>query len=241
MIFKNMTEKPILFSGSMVRAIREDRKTMTRRVVKPQPIAVHDLESKRKQRRGDLFIGPDIFPTGDQTNLVFALALDNATTRMLGSENLCNEFCPYGQPGGRLWVRETWCRKCDDGVFAYNKEGNLDPSCCYYAADGVHVVKGDGDGGTEFRKDGTEASPWSPSIHMPRWASRITLKITGIRVERLQEITRDGAIAEGCPKEVADAQDACQWYRDLWDSINAKRGHGWDENPWVWIIEFQKH
>jgi hypothetical protein len=120
-----------------------------------------------------------------------------------------NRLCPYGHKGDRLWVRETW-RKWPDG-YAYratHKDTEL--------ADAVHA-------------------PWKPSIHMPRAASRITLEITGVRIEHLQAISEVDALAEGID------QDTCQpvaVYRELWESIN---GHAsWDANPHVWVIEFKR-
>jgi len=143
--------------------------------------------------------------------------------------------CPYGQPGDRLWVREAWCGEVDGDTsqLIYNDDGNTYK--CLYRADGHHVVLDDGDGFTKTRKDGSEASPWKPSIHMPRWASRITLEITGVRVERLQDISETDALAEGID------QDTCvpvAMYRDLWEQINGFSS--WDKNPWVWVVEFKR-
>lgn len=156
--------------------------------------------------------------------------------------------CPYGKPGDRLWVRETWCLKEEDGRAVYNSEGNLDSTCCWYLADGVHVVACDGDGFQRYRKDGTEASPWSPSIHMPRWASRITLEIKGVRVEQLHDMKPEDPVAEGCPRSLEFTpcdydqviKDAAEDFPKLWNSINEKRGFGWNKNPWVWVIEFER-
>lgn len=136
-----------------------------------------------------------------------------------------DHLCPLGAPGDRLWVRETW--SSDDGKTAH------------YRADGETYNAG---------------LPWRPSIHMPRWASRITLEITGVRVERLQEITEEGAKAEGCSpcgfaQEVAlNPAGGCSvtdlsgtsrgTFRMLWDSIY-KGSKSWDANPWVWDIEFR--
>lgn len=89
---------------------------------------------------------------------------------------------------------------------------------------------------------------WKPSIHMARWASRITLEITGVRVERLQEISDDDALAEGCvstavvneTKDDYTGEYANEQYARLWDSLNSKRGYSWESNPWVWVIEFKR-
>lgn len=117
--------------------------------------------------------------------------------------------CPYGQVGDRFWVRETWCLGDDlDGQEAI-----------YYKASKPDIGE----------------YIWKPSIFMPRWASRITLEITEIRVQRVQEITTDDAIAEGIDKHYF-------WrtgFQELWDKINAKRGYEWNANPWVWAISFK--
>ncbi|WP_186083797.1 hypothetical protein [Burkholderia gladioli] len=132
--------------------------------------------------------------------------------------------CPHGEPGDRLWVRETW------GQY------QLAPEDIVYRAD----------------EDFPCGSPkrWRPSIHMPRWASRITLEITGVRVERLQDISEADAIAEGIEHtsdgfsvdegrhfHAARARDS---FASLWDGLNEARGHGWEANPWVWVIEFRR-
>lgn len=136
--------------------------------------------------------------------------------------------CPYGQVGDRLWVKETW---------------------------GQAINISQGDTGTLYYKASNETNwqgKWKPSIFMPRWVSRIRLEITGIRVERLQKISHEDAIREGCyikhtlagnkvqlhPK-VCDTATVHNFAR-LWDSINAKRGYSWKENPFVWVLEFRR-
>lgn len=123
--------------------------------------------------------------------------------------------CPYGQPGDRLWVREAWAPRA------------IDPECTAAA----------------YRATDDECNgPWKPSIHMPRWASRITLEITGVRVERLQDISSDDAAAEGWPGP--DAQNSIRhaypiaWYSHLWEQING--AGSWAANPWVWVVEFKR-
>ncbi len=151
----------------------------------------------------------------------------------LGEEG---DWCPYGKRGDRLWVRETW--QHEDGCCDDHRCGQ--PTHIYYKA-------------TEVAPE-TFAS-WRPSIYMPRWASRIDLEITGVRVERVCEITDVDALKEG----IATTYNKCQtppvaWYtfakhlhqycspraafQRLWDSINAKRGFGWESNPWTWVVEF---
>nr|WP_260437720.1 hypothetical protein [Burkholderia stagnalis] len=137
---------------------------------------------------------------------------------------------PHGQPGDRLWVRETHLNwwKLDEA----NPEGpRVFSHVAAYAADGYELQPGE---------------KWIPSIHMLRAASRITLEITSVRAERLQSISWDDAIAEGIPdprraaRRVDPVEGCVAQFRALWDGLNAARGHGWDANPWVWRIEFRR-
>lgn len=139
--------------------------------------------------------------------------------------------CPYGQPDDRLWVRETWMDLQGTGVQLASK------SRYAYGAD---TIAGSWDDECRI----AYGLKWKPSIHMPRAACRITLEITGVRVERLQDISADDARAEGCPdKPVPGAEQASvdafarQWYGDLWEQINGPGS--WDANPWVWVVEFR--
>lgn len=136
-------------------------------------------------------------------------------------------LCPYGQPGDQLWVKETFNH--------FERNDTLKPGDkIYYRADG----------------DCVDLQPWRPNIHMPHWASRLTLEITGVRVEQLQDINEADAIAEGCEAQPCDhTRRSCEdigccgptaagAYRALWDQIN---GDGaWDTNPWVWVVEFKR-
>ena len=131
--------------------------------------------------------------------------------------------CPYGQPGDQLWVRETFTP--------------------YRKGIAVGMYSGVSNNGILYRADAPTLEntnlKWRPSIHMPRWASRITLEVVSVRVERLQEITVKDAIAEGSPwGEGAGANPRVQ-FSNTWDAINAKRGFGWGMNPWVWVVEFK--
>ena len=197
-----MKERPILFSGPMVKAILEGRKSQTRRVMKPQPIKLpYD----------------HIFPSGEH-------GLMSDTPHQYGSSMA--HFCPYGKVGDRLWVRET-LRRAESGTPTRYLDG------CPVMRDGESID-------WPFKR-----SPW-PSIFMPRWASRISLEITGVRVERLQEITEEDAVAEGCELMVGVTAGGCiglvsarYAFRKLWDSINGKK-YPWSENPWVWVIEFKR-
>ena len=127
--------------------------------------------------------------------------------------------CPYGKPGDLLWVRETWG----------DPWHHAQPRAFYRATDEKEV-------GWHPDFDG-----WKPSIHMPRWASRLTLRITDVRVQRLQDVTRADCVVEGCTERNTDGA----WYgpevsfAHLWDRINARRGYGWNENPWVWCLSFE--
>ena len=224
-----MKERPIVFSAEMVRAILEGRKTMTRRPVKHRHLTnANEL---------DEYFGGG---TCEDCDVCFYAAPK-------GSTRLCVK-CPYGKPGDRLWVKETWCRRWDglDG-FAYNDDGNLDPSCVLFRADGYEVEAIDEDGLRRWNKDDTAASPWTPALFMPRWASRITLEIVSVRVERVQDISDADCEAEGvrCNRTIggwdcdgfAFAKDA---FKNLWDTIYAKNTeYKWDANPWVWVIEFK--
>jgi hypothetical protein len=143
--------------------------------------------------------------------------------------------CPYWrQPGDRLWVREAWAWSGDGAIPAFDR-----------------VRKGE----VWFRADPERTSPgirWRPSIHMPRWASRITLEVTGVRVERLQDISEADAQAEGvtpkwepgCSGRLMEAlggfsfRPAASAYADLWEQINGPGS--WDANPWVWVVEFRR-
>ncbi|ALQ51868.1 hypothetical protein [Nitrosomonas ureae] len=213
-------ERPILFSAPMVRAILDNRKTQTRRIIKK--------------------VDPDSFPfceSFDEANglpvIIFSDDIDdNVICRILVS-------CKYGKPGDRLWVRETW-RYSNWAPFSRN----VALVQIQYQSDDAkieHMVGG-------FSYD--YHIYYRPSIHMPRWASRILLEITNVRVERLQDISEDDAIAEGCepygvrtpdtpmaPSEF-EGHSAIQDFSCLWESINGQGS--WDLNPWVWVLEFKR-
>ena len=186
-----MNEKPILFSGPMVRAILEGRKTQTRRAVK--------------------------FPVLDRNGT--GCEISGCEINSCLNQGL--ELCPFGHPGGRLWLRETW-RK------AYPKTS--DSEGVVYRADKDRSL-----GMDEY----SDRHRWKPSIFMPRWASRITLEIVSVRVERLKDISHRDALSEGVEYDVSIPEGSpLARYQNLWDSINGKK-YPWKSNPWVWVIEFK--
>lgn len=227
-------ERPILFSGPMVRAILEGRKTQTRRVVKPQPNdewcpVVEIYAPTMIDRRGEEYPGADVFGASDENE---------------------GRICPYGQPSNHLWVRECfivgWPSENGD-IQQFGADGNELPKKVWYRADDNGRFQWI-DRDTDEMRD----PPWKPSIHMPRWACRITLEITDVRVQQLQEISEEDAQAEGVEwYGVADLRPNGELregpsiayragFHDLWDSINSKRGLGWNTNPWVWALTFKR-
>ena len=204
-----MKERPILFSAPMVRAILAGTKMQTRRVVKPQPPAsTHQVETWHH---------PDAKPR-----------FFTWTTAGEISDQWEPLPCPYGQPGDRLWVRETFrgCRAYEVQGYAPKDWGNKP---IWFAADGTPPGR---------------PEQWAlrsrPSIHMPRWASRITLEVTDVRVERLQDISEADAVAEGVKNSLhlPGGRFATENFAHLWWSIN---GDGsWEANPWVWVVEFKR-
>ncbi len=228
-------ERPILFSAPMIRAVLGGRKTQTRRVVKPQP------EDKRY----------DSGPLKDIGGLYWKGSLvetpENPSNPRNHGESL-ERLCPYGHVGDRLWVREATELVSFCGFNVPGATLNI-----RYKADWEQ---------REFQRDASETVYASdkrgvfygvtPSIHMPRWASRITLEITDIRVQRLQEISEEDAKAEGIGPKMVDSGGFTPWdegidvydytmaFFELWDSINASRGFPFVSNPWVWAITFKR-
>jgi hypothetical protein len=212
-------ERPILFSGPMVRAILDGRKTQTRRIVKPQP---HDewrpdhYDEIHKMIDGD-------FPTRNGLPITIGWGA-------LNDEGDWGIVCPYGKPGERLWVRETWAHTTDEKR-GWN-ENSPHGSWPIYRA-------------TERQ---WEVDRWKPSIFMPRWASRLTLEITDVRIERLQEISNEDARAEGVmPGYAHEATyavptghpyNAIPLFKNLWSLING--ADSWNTNPWVWVVSFRR-
>lgn len=211
-----MKERPILFSGPMVRAILEGRKTVTRRAVKGLQVPKEDPAQGETRMR---------WSAVGQRDARYGFCVFGETEEACAME--LGEFgaCPYGRPGERLWVREAFrdARAALAGRVLYRASGDI-------------------------------ACGWKPSIHMPRWASRILLEITAVHVERLQSITDEQAIAEGVdrPENIRDVDvwdgaereifNAMNQPRDrfkrLWADING--AESWDANPWVWVVEFKR-
>lgn len=206
-----MKERPILFSGPMVRVILDGRKTQTRRVVKWQEEPFEDEGETWFILKGYYYRTGIVHGIQDGSPIY-----PHSLKRMM-------ELCPYGVPGDRLWVKET---------FASNIPGCEEQDGYTYKADHVHPSG-----------DGPDHIKWTPSIHMPRRASRITLEVTDVRVERLQSISHEDAIAEGMTwNGPGDSWNFPQAdFATLWNSINGNSpGHTWDDNPWVWVVSFAR-
>jgi len=225
-----MKERPILFSGPMVRAILDGRKTQTRRVVRPQP----SDQAMLPTQWSDAMPGR---PNGFSWEEDDGLELGNVP---MADGSWGKVRCPYGTVGDTLWARETW--GWIGGKPSQHDHENGVP--VFYRADHCND-----------ERDGLVLPKWRPSIHMPRWASRITLEITGIRVERLQDISEEDAKAEGAECLVFDncGADELEFldlphmkigepYRSgfalLWECINGPGS--WDANPWVWVVSFRR-
>lgn len=209
-----MKERGIIFNAEMVRAILDGRKTQTRRIVKNvMPDNGMWLKKPTKTRSG-------------------------TTTHVLDAPKY--NLCPLGKAGGHLWVRETWMPDaprdgtwgdvefygCKDSQLSMIPECYRTPEHCIYRSSW----------------DGAEMIGWTPSIHMPRWASRITLEITDIRVERLKVAGDTEFKAEGYPlvrELTGGSMDPFYWFRNLWDSVSPTN-FKYADNPWVWVIEFKK-
>ncbi|WP_282267751.1 hypothetical protein [Stenotrophomonas sp. PS02298] len=231
-----MVEQPILFNGTMVRAILDGRKTQTRRVVKMPP--AFDFTGGL----GDDPSDPKHWGAEDENALWWALAAGDDVDRVLA--------CPFGQPGDRLWVREA------HSIFPAHGQHRADGGRWGPWAGLPTTVSEDGKQIAYYREGFDRCDPgrWRPSIHMPRWACRLVLEITNVRVERLQAISEADALAEGIERFATVGGTACKDYsggdgfnvrdagsiqrsfRSLWTST----GGDWDANPWVWVISFKR-
>lgn len=240
-------ERPILFSGPMIRALLSGAKTQTRRIIKPRPVGYPWF-----WEGDEIDPFPQWFDGYERGREPCGAATAEVNKPMR---------CPFGQPGDRLWVRETW-RPVIERWSSYIE----------YAAGGPDLANSDRDRMTGLSKvalrfPGARADihseAWHPSIHMPRWASRINLAITGIKVERVQDISEADILADGVrvpanaggepllrltgkhpPREFLKDPLACtvsdllraEW-ASLWCEINGRES--WDANPWVWAISFK--
>lgn len=239
-----MKTLPILFQGPMVRSLRLGIKTNTRRIVKMHP---------------DCHADPDLRRTPDGMDLYYPEMLD---------EGVIGVTCPYGKPGDRLWVRETWM-PCDT-------KGDTHVQILYKATndvrpDGVSVTnfgaanwfKRPSDEVEGFRHNieqmEVEGDKWRPSIFLPRWASRVLLEVESVRIERLHAITEADALAEGVQRKESERwpgktvyldydydplSDDAEWFQTALQSFRSLWRHingpdAWEENPWVWRVQFR--
>jgi hypothetical protein len=207
-----MTDRPILFSGDMVRAILAGKKTETRRPISHK----HPFEVT------NAFTGhhwPYFEP--------YVADIDTPLP------------CPFGSAGDRLWVRETWstmapypCVLWEDGASPAVRSADLsEVQLAYWRRRVVYRAT---------QPEVCQPTRWKPSIHMPRWASRITLPVAEVRVEQLQDITEEGALREGLEaREILGRP--CSWlsFAELWDGLyGAKEDLSWEANPWVWVVRW---
>lgn len=210
-----MKQRPIIFNTEMVRAILEGRKTQTRRTLTAKQLGLFECAAS----------------IGECHNLDGEINIK--------SMGYYRQFCPLGQVGDQLWVRETFA---------------VVPRTAYAHSDGVTQIKSpiDKDKASIYKADWCRSEGgirWKPSIHMPRWASRIILEITNVRVERLQDISEQDACAEGVsqlhggfwkhyqPGWTQHQLSARGSFVTLWSSIYG--ADFWSSNPWVWVIEFK--
>ena len=220
-------QRGMIFNPEMVQAILNGKKTQTRRPVKPQP------EGCLKMLNSGFTVN---------RNGTFNTCLD---TKYVYKEILC----PFGMRGDRIYVRETFCY-ADELVDGVTREDPLyigyrvDKECRVYVGDGVNHKMSDPLDQYAWNWDHT-CVKWRPSIHMPRWGARIILEITDVRVERVQDISYDDAYAEGVERKSGDMLDhfmgfkrgnSIRAFEMGWNSVYSN----WDENPWVWVIEFKR-
>ena len=233
-----MSDKPMLFSGAMVRAILAGAKTQTRRVITEKQLAKFNAINPAHQGMEELMIAWDGYAR--ESDDLLSIDAQRLKQKLLA-------IPPYAV-GDRLWVRETF--------FTYVPDHNPGIYRVGYRADAPG-----GDIGQCLCRDEASVTPirWRPSIHMPKWAARLWLRVTDVRVQRVQEISTEDAMCEGIatvgchvPIDVDKGQRYyCRNYltgvwnltpvpsfATLWDSIN--RGYGWDANPLVWVVEFEK-
>lgn len=217
---KNESEKPILFSAGMIRRVIRGEKSQTRRVI---------TVPKKHGEILDLF--DDYYLESHGVIGVDTMEAHNVPLK-----------CPYGKVGTKLWVRETWA---DADIF-YNNGGLEDPETIAYRADGTAIQFGGKThlvGAIDQSSWNWDIIKWKPSIFMKRYMSRLTLEITDLRVERVQDISPEDCIAEGIASPEIDQSIGSSHVRVvfgfLWNEINETRGAGWHKNPWVWCVSFR--
>lgn len=224
-----MAERPIIFSAPMVRAILAGKKTQTRRIIRPQPArhpARMDCIGRDTKTGRSIFIARDL---NGAPAFVFPIGEHSASAEWIA---------PHGI-GDTLWVREAW------GInhFEHGPREPIPKARPAYLHDDELVYFA-----TETDPEIRDEMPRRPSIHMPRWASRITLRVTDVRVQRLHDISQDDALAEGCRREYLgppDADDPERYtvsarasFSGLWDRLHAPGA--WDANPWVVALTFTR-
>ncbi len=212
-------ERPILYSPLMIQAINDRRKTMTRRIIKPQPGSYHD--------NSIIWRGKDPRSLGEKLAFSVPVIWQSGTT----IHSWANRLCPYGKVGDRLWVREKFQLICGG-----NAGGKSHIQVRYLADDSHSLIE------VEYPVLEKYASrilrrKTFPSIHMPRWASRILLEVTEVRIERLQDITEADSLAEGVISPKGSWFTAKYFFHKLWDDINGPGA--WEKNPWVWVVVFK--
>lgn len=220
-----MTDRPIIFSGPMVRALLEGRKTQTRRVLNPQPVWDHGALGIEDKAGRWVFCA--------NTERGFGEGLPRSRFKM-----------PYA-PGDRLYVREAHSlhrAHGQDFTTPANDHGKR-----WGPWSGLPIAVSPDKTQVAYYREGFDRSGpprWRPSIHMPRWASRLTLPVTEVRVQRLQDISETDAKAEGapavgaelCPPDCEDIRSHVWGFHDLWNSLHGR--DAWDANPWVVAVTF---
>ncbi|MBJ9364197.1 hypothetical protein I5499_15185 [Citrobacter freundii] len=234
-----MKERGMIFNAEMVRAILDGRKTQTRRIMKVQP-----SDGFHPTHNGyDLDLNAHWYTPGVVDKNGY---LQPAKKDVFGVADENEGYtCPFGAVGDRIWVRETY----QGPLFDYeHMESYLEDSSKFEKPE-FCVYRADGNPAPEFYDaDDNLHCGWRPSIHMPRWASRLTLEITGVRVERLNSISQEDAQAEGMeltgwrptysdPDSGGEVWTPYDNFAQLWESIYGEES--WKANPWVWVIEFK--
>lgn len=228
-----MKARPILFSAPMIRALLAGTKTQTRRAMRPQPVWQPNYGAAVGMNGAWIYGSPAAhgLGSGDCWSVVFN---EDHQRRACTSEAYgwgARAGCPYGVPGDLLWVRETLGVRAEGLVYVADDELASDLTEDRAADVWNRYV----------HEDGPDIHPTNvPSIFMPRWASRLTLRITDVRVQRLQELSEADAKAEGAqPILVPPDGGSCPYtegFRDLWDSINGSGA--WETNPFCWCLSF---